>query len=130
MTVEPHHLPTRWLPIGQFGTADDRASLPLAPPPDSEWRALEDFGRGFPAYHTEHAWIADDFLHFVTVAGFTFAPQPDGANEQELLDRRRIPMSSITRVTLNVPGPGGTVTLTSGETVDDWPAEMIYRHIS
>jgi hypothetical protein len=126
--IEPHHLPTPWIHESQLDD-ETRNAMPINVPAASWWRVLEDFGRGFPATHTEFAWIDDGALHFATVAGFTDASEADGVDETEVLDRRRIPFSTIQAVNLSLDGSHDTVTLTSGEIIDDWPAVMIRQHL-
>jgi hypothetical protein len=125
MVLKQDELPTDWKPP-RF-PEDMRASIPLSFPDDAWWRVLEDFGRGYPAFHIEFAWGEDRTVRFATVAGFTFADEPDGVEESEVLDRRTIPLDQIASITHDLGGNGGSITLAKGETYIDRPALLIQK---
>jgi hypothetical protein len=127
-SIQRSELPTEWKFPGQLD-GQMRSATPVDIPGGTWWRVLEDFGRGFPAFHIEHAWVAERDLRFATVAGFTFADEPDGVKETEVLERRCIPLSSVDHVRLNIGGGKDIVMLTNGETHDDWPAMLINQHL-
>lgn len=127
MAIRREDLPSRWID-GRHLDQEMRSAMPLELPPGFWWRAVEDPKRGFPALHTELAWVANDIVHFCAVAGFTDPAVADGVDEREVIQGRRVPMGDIGRVNADMATGQGTVTLRNGTTHEDWPAFMIWEN--
>jgi len=126
MAIPQDQLPTEWQHGQQFPDSA-RVDVPFPMPSYFWWRLLKDFARGYPAFQIELAWGEDRALHFATVAGLTFAEDPDGVDEKEVLDRRRIPLHQIRPTQVSLSGEPDIFTLANGETYTDWPGHLVLK---
>lgn len=121
-----HELPTPWGPARK---SDKRRCHGLALRiPDDVWaRRIADPVHGYPTYYLELSWVAEDTVHFATVAGFRIGEETTETN-REVVDHRWVELRSVAIVTLDLSANSGTVTLINGDVRDDWPVLLINQH--